>query len=259
MELPPFDLAEQVCLINIEGVSDFTSKTLKPKSEIEIYGPENNFETFTNKLYEESASMVTLNLNDGLEAVSFTIEQQLSAFWNNLLEKIIITLSIHLQLSSLQDWCETSLKPERAEVLKALRDEKNAEAKQFVEAIAVMSVLSQATCKMPEFLQIDLNLNDAKSRDKYMELFVDTVKAFSKRYSENTNGNGMVAVLSSDEKPLKRSRRAVADVNIYRLTFFSYLPKPIRTEINTSFYNISFRRIQTAILTWLNRIQKTIQ
>lgn len=80
LELPPFDLAEQVCLINIEGVSDFTSKTLKPKSEIEIYGPENNFETFTNKLYEESASMVTLNLNDGLEAVSFTIEQQLSAF-----------------------------------------------------------------------------------------------------------------------------------------------------------------------------------
>lgn len=159
----------------------------------------------------------------------------------------------------MQDWCETSLKPERAEVLKALRDEKNAEAKQFVEAIAVMSVLSQATCKMPDFLQIDLNLNDAKSRDKYMELFVDTVKAFSKRYSENTNGNGMVAVLSSDEKPLKRSRRAVADVNIYRLTFFSYLPKPIRTEIITSFYNISFRRIQTAILTWLNRIQKTIQ
>lgn len=144
-----------------------------------------------------------------------------------------------MQLSSLQDWCETSLKPESAEVLKALRDEKNAEAKQFVEAIAVMSVLSQATCKMPDFLQIDLNLNDAKSRDKYMELFVDTVKAFSKRYSENTNGNGMVAVLSSDEKPLKRSRRAVADVNIYRLTFFSYLPKPIRTEINTSFYNIS--------------------
>lgn len=71
IELPPFDLAEKVCLINIAGIQDFTSKTLKPKSEIEIYGPENSFETFTNKLYEENALMVTVNLNDGFEAVSF--------------------------------------------------------------------------------------------------------------------------------------------------------------------------------------------
>lgn len=70
IELPPFDLAEKVCLIDIEGIHDFTSKTLKPKSEIDIYGSEHSYETFTNKLVEERASMVTVNLNDGFEAVS---------------------------------------------------------------------------------------------------------------------------------------------------------------------------------------------
>lgn len=115
----------------------------------------------------------------------------------------------------MQDWCETSLKPDNAEVLKALRDEKNVEAKQFVEAIAVMSVLAKATCNMPEFLQIDLNLDNGKSRDKYFELFSNTVKAFSDNYFANTNGKGMVAVLTSDGKPLKRSRRAVGDVKFF--------------------------------------------
>lgn len=75
IELPPFDLADKVCLINIEGIKDFTSKTLKSKSEIDIYGNDISFESFTNKLYEESSSMVTLNLNDGIEAVSIFFSQ----------------------------------------------------------------------------------------------------------------------------------------------------------------------------------------
>lgn len=69
VELPPFDLAETVCLIDIEGAKEFTSKTLKPKSEISIYGPDNSFEAFTNRLYKDEKPMVTVNLNDGLEAV----------------------------------------------------------------------------------------------------------------------------------------------------------------------------------------------
>lgn len=105
-------------------------------------------------------------------------------------------------------------------MLKALRDEKNAEAKQFVEAIAVMSVLSKATCNMPEFLQIDLNLDNGKSRDKYFDLFADTVKAFTETYFANTNEKGFVAVLTSDEKASKRTRRAVADVK-YVSNFFN--------------------------------------
>lgn len=73
VELPPFDLAESVCLIDIDGIKDFTSKTLKPKSEINIFGPDNSIETFTNKLYTDSEPMVTVNLNDGLEAVRSSI------------------------------------------------------------------------------------------------------------------------------------------------------------------------------------------
>lgn len=118
-------------------------------------------------------------------------------------------------MAPIQDWCETSAKPEDSEILKALKDvEKTPESKKFVEAIAVMSILAKAKCPFPEFLQIDLNLNDAKSRDKYFELFVNSVKAFAKNYREITKGNGMVAVLTTDGKSLKRSRRATADVNI---------------------------------------------
>lgn len=65
----PFDLAENVCLISIEGVKEFTPQNLKPKSEIDLLGPENSKEAFTNKLYEEDASLVHIQLNDGLAAV----------------------------------------------------------------------------------------------------------------------------------------------------------------------------------------------
>lgn len=72
----PFNLAENVCLINIEGIKDFTPHTVKPKSQIEIFGSENSNEAFTNKLYEEGSSMVHVHLDDGLECVStfFRIE-----------------------------------------------------------------------------------------------------------------------------------------------------------------------------------------
>lgn len=69
VELPPFDLAETICLIDIDGIKEFTSKTLKPKSDITIYGPDNSFEAYTNRLYKDGEPMVTVNLNDGLEAV----------------------------------------------------------------------------------------------------------------------------------------------------------------------------------------------
>lgn len=52
VELPPFDLAESVCLIDIDGIKDFKSKTLKPKSEIDIYGSDNSIETFTEKIVQ---------------------------------------------------------------------------------------------------------------------------------------------------------------------------------------------------------------
>lgn len=116
---------------------------------------------------------------------------------------------------TLEDWCETPLKPNNVEIQKALKDEKAAESKQFVEAIAVMSILSEANCKMPAFLQIFLKLNDIKSRDKYFELFANTVKAFAKKYRENSNGRGVFAVLTTDQKPSKRTRRAVAEVNTH--------------------------------------------
>lgn len=111
-------------------------------------------------------------------------------------------------MSPIQDWCETPPKPDNAEIQKALKDEKATESKQFVEAIAVLSILSEANCKMPAFVHIDLKLNDAKSRDKYFELFANTVKAFAEKQREISNGRGIVAVLTTDEKPLKRSRRA---------------------------------------------------
>lgn len=69
VELPPFDLAESVCLIDIDGIKDFTSKSLKPKSEINVYGSEDSIETFKSKLYHDGEPMATINLNDGLDAV----------------------------------------------------------------------------------------------------------------------------------------------------------------------------------------------
>lgn len=118
-------------------------------------------------------------------------------------------------MSPLQDWCETPLKSDNAEIQKALNDEMATESKQFVEAIAVMDILSQANCKMPAFLHITLKVNDAKSRDKYFDLFANTVKAFAEKQNEISNGCGIVAVLTTDEKPSpKRFRRAAgAEVN----------------------------------------------
>lgn len=90
-----------------------------------------------------------------------------------------------------------------------MRDEKVTESKQLVEAIAVMDILSKANCKMPAFLHINLKLDDAKSRDKYFDLFANTVKAFAEKQNEIRNGRAMVAVLTTDDEPsLKRSRRA---------------------------------------------------
>lgn len=74
-----------------------------------------------------------------------------------------------------------------------------------------MSVLSEAKCKMPAFLQIDYKLDASKSRDKYYEQFFAAIETFAQKYQENTNGYGLVAVMTTDEQPLKRSRRAAAD------------------------------------------------
>ncbi|XP_055315626.1 ATPase H(+)-transporting accessory protein 2 [Sitodiplosis mosellana] len=180
LQFTPFDLAENVCLINIDGIKEFTPKKLKPKSEIIVDGPENSNEVFLNKLQEEGCSIVHVHLNDGLDA-----------------------------LGSLQDWCENSLKPENSKFYKMLKDEKNSESKQILEAIIAMSVLSEAKCKMPAFLQIDYNHDASKSRDKYFEEFVSAIEAFAQKYAENTNGYGIVTVLTTDEQSHKRSRRAV--------------------------------------------------
>lgn len=66
----PFDLAENVCLINIDGIKEFTPQNVKPKSEISVYGTENSNEAFVNKLYQEDSSIVHVHLIDGFEAVS---------------------------------------------------------------------------------------------------------------------------------------------------------------------------------------------
>lgn len=66
----PFDLAENVCLINIDGVKEFSPQNIKPKSEISVFGTENSNEAFVNQLYEEDSSIVHIHLDDGLEAVS---------------------------------------------------------------------------------------------------------------------------------------------------------------------------------------------
>lgn len=73
IELPPFDLAKNMCVIKIRGnegikeINDVTSKTFTPVSEIEINGVENFDESITNVFGEES-SLVTINLNDGIKA-----------------------------------------------------------------------------------------------------------------------------------------------------------------------------------------------
>lgn len=122
-------------------------------------------------------------------------------------------------MDGVRDWCDTPLKPDDADVLKAMKDDKA--PKQLVEAIAVMSVLKDATCKMPAYLQIDLKLSELTSHDKYFDLFVNTAKAFAEKFYENTNGNGMAVVLTTDEKPQKRTRRATNGV----ITFFCcYFP-----------------------------------
>lgn len=130
-------------------------------------------------------------------------------------------------MSSLQDWCETPSKSDNAEIQKALRDEKAPESKQFIEAIAVLDILSQANCKMPAFLHITLKLDDTKSRDKYFDLFANTVKAFAEKQNEISNGRAIVAVLTTDEKPtLKRSRRETNNaVNLFeKKTHTIFLP-----------------------------------
>lgn len=65
----PFDLAEKICLINIDGIKEFIPQNLKPKSEINVYG-ENSNQAFVTKLYEEDASIVNVNLENGLDIVS---------------------------------------------------------------------------------------------------------------------------------------------------------------------------------------------
>lgn len=121
---------------------------------------------------------------------------------------------IIFQLSTLQDWCETPLKAENANILKTLKDEKSIESKQFLEAIAVMNALSQAKCKLPTFMQFDLNLSTVKSRDKNFDLMASAIEAFAQNFQKNADGKGLVAVFTADEQPLKRRRRAVDDVNI---------------------------------------------
>lgn len=123
-------------------------------------------------------------------------------------------------MANLNDWCETPSKPDDAEILKALKDEKTTESKKFVEAIAVLSILSDANCKMPAFLHIELRLDDIKARDKYFELFASTVEAFAENYRTISDERGIVAVLTTDEEPKKRTRRAAGDeVSSYRENF----------------------------------------
>lgn len=70
---------------------------------------------------------------------------------------------------------------------------------------------------MPTFLQFDLNV---KSRDKTFGQLAAAIEKFTMKYQQNTKNNGIVAVLLTDEKPLKRTRRAVEEVNIAFFRFF---------------------------------------
>lgn len=108
------------------------------------------------------------------------------------------------------------MKPENSKVYKAVKDEKDAESRKFLEAVTVISVLSDATCKWPTFLQINLKLSESKSRDQNLGQFLSTLEAFAQQYQKNANKYGIVAVLTTNEQPLKRSRRATtADVSFH--------------------------------------------
>jgi len=117
-------------------------------------------------------------------------------------------------LNSLQNWCETPLKPENTKLYKALENEKNDESARLLKAVISLLVLSEAECKMPAFLQVDYKCDASESRDKYFAQFFSAIEAFAQKYQDNVNGYGMFAVLTTDEQPLKRSRRATdADLN----------------------------------------------
>lgn len=118
-----------------------------------------------------------------------------------------------------------------------MNDEKATESKQFVEAIAVMDILSQANCKMPAFLHINLQVIDGKSRDKYMDLLASAVKTFAAKQNEISNGRVIVAVLTTDEQPsLKRSRRDAPADNVAKVNS-SLFVSTIQTLI-TFFFNL---------------------
>lgn len=105
-------------------------------------------------------------------------------------------------------------------MLKTLKDEKNIESKQFLEAVTVMSILSEAEakCNMPTLLQFDLNMNGVKSRE-HINLLVSTIEEFAQKFQSIVNGKGIVAVITADEQPLKRTRRATENVKILFFQF----------------------------------------
>lgn len=108
------------------------------------------------------------------------------------------------------------MEAESSKLYKVLKDEKNHQSKQLLEAIIVLSTLSEAKCNMPAFLEIHYKFETTKSRDKYFDQFFCAVETFAQKYQENTNGYGLVAVLTTDEQTLKRSRREVtAEVTIW--------------------------------------------
>lgn len=121
-------------------------------------------------------------------------------------------INCHFQLSSLQQLCDTKLAPESSKYHRVLNDEKNSESKKILEAITVLSVLSEAEChNMPAFLQIDYKI---ESRDKYFEDFFLAIEAFAQQFAKNTKGYGIAAVLTNEAQSHKRSRRAAtAEVN----------------------------------------------
>lgn len=84
----------------------------------------------------------------------------------------------------------------------------------------VMSVLAGAKCNMPIFLQIDIKLRDSKSRDQYFGQFCSTLEAFSDNFQANTDNYGFVSIFTTEEQPLKRTRRAAAVVNLFYSSHF---------------------------------------
>lgn len=108
-------------------------------------------------------------------------------------------------------------------MLKTQKDEKNIESKQFLEAVTMMSILSQAKCNMPSLLQFDLNMNGVKSRDN-INMLVSTIEEFAQNFQSIVNGKGIVAVITADEQPLKRTRRATENVKnlFFQFSWFHY-------------------------------------